>query len=271
MFKKLRYLFVFIVFVICLPMYSVEDRFDEKHTKNTTTTLKIVGKAISVELDRITQQIKNKDIDNKDINLEFVEELIKEEFSSIKTKIAHVVTHDLTKEQYDFVINILERCVSLFDTTVDDLKLMAQAILPHKGCKTFKEAFEKYCPKALTDNIHNQSNTFRMRVQLFKKLAKVDLRDIAFNNIKNFICKCGCLEDMCLMATVDLNDDKQALIVQWCCNYIVMVMAVPFAVFSGFTSPCSVCCDLKYEFERVGKIFLIMNTICGELLEAIKN
>ena len=98
MFKKLRYLFVFIVFGICLPIYSFEDRFDEKHTKNITAILKEVGKAISVDLDHIAQRISNEDINNEEINLEFVEKLIKKEFPAIKTKITHVVAHDLIKK-----------------------------------------------------------------------------------------------------------------------------------------------------------------------------
>ena len=143
MFKKLQYLFVFIVFGICLPIYSFEDRFDEKHIKNITAILKVVGKAISVELDHISQQIKNEDIDNKNIGLEFVEELIKKELPVIKTKIAHAVIHDLTKEQGDLVINFLERCVSLSDTTVDDLMLMIQAISSPKDRKIFYKKMEK--------------------------------------------------------------------------------------------------------------------------------
>ena len=117
-------------------------------------------------------------------------------------------------------------------------------------------------------NPGNQNNTFERRVQLLKEFEEVDLRDISLNVQKNFMCKYGYLEDMCLMATVDLNDDKQALLVQQYCNYIVGKIVLPFAVFNGDFVPFY---SLEHEFEEVGKVFLIMNTICGELLEAIKS
>ena len=130
------------------------------------------------------------------------------------------------------------------------------------------KSLKKYCSKELKKNLDNQNNTFERRVQFLKEFEKVDLRDVSLNAQKNLMCKYGCLEDMCLMATVDLNDDKQALLVQQCCNYIVGKIVLPFAVFNGDFVPFY---SLEHEFEEVGKIFLIMNTICSELLEAIKN
>jgi len=265
MFKKLQYLFGLVVLGICLPTQGFfDERPDEKHSQNIKTILKEVGNAVAVELGSISKQIPNKD--NGDIDLDQVERLIKQELPVIKTKIAHVVTHDLTKEQGSLVINLLENCKVLSETTVNDLMLMAQASSTYERREASKRAVEKYCPKKLKTQL-DQNTSVEVKDQLYKELESVDLRDVSFNTLKNFMCKYCYVEDIHWMAVVDLDNDKEALLVQRCCIYIVEKIAYPFVVFNDFYFfP-----GWEHEFKKVGKVFLIMNTICGELLEAIKH
>lgn len=205
MFKKLPYLFVLVVFGICMPAHG----FDKKHSQNIANILKIVGKAIQTELGSINKQASKEDID-----LAQVGKLIEQELPAIKTKIARVVMHDLTKEQRDLVIDLLKNCKALSATTVDDLMLMAQASSTYERREAMNKATQQYCPRDLAMRLQSGDITSAERIQLYKEFEKIDLHDASFNATKNFMCKSCCVEDISLMATVDLNGEKQALLVQ---------------------------------------------------------
>ncbi len=264
MFKKLQYLFGLVVFGICLSTHGFDKEqfelkqlesydqkieveldyildhttpkkeFYEKHSQNITAIFKEIGKAVAVELNHILYHITPNEDYFFPIDLDQVEKLINQELPAIKTKIAHVTTHDLTKEQRALVINLLENCKALSATTVDDLMLMAQILM------SFKTG-----PSDYTEASFNNA---------FKKIM-----------VWNYVY----IDNISLMveAEVDLNDDKQALLVQQCCIHILSKIVMPFHVFNNF----DFLPGWEREFEKVGKVFLIMNTICSELLEAIKH
>ncbi len=227
--------------------------------------LKVLGKAFEVELARVDKHASKEDID-----LVQVDQLIKQELQTIKTKVAHVVKYDLTEEQRAIVINVLRNCKAISVTTADDLMLMAQGCLTYERCEAMEKAMKKYCPE-LVKRIKNErakNTTPAKRIILSKELEKVDLRDLSFNALKNFMCKCCYLEeDINLMATIDLNDHKQALLVQQCCVYVAKTVALPFVMFND---PCYLFFDWQQAFKEVGNKFFIMNTICNQLLEAIE-
>ena len=274
MFKKLQHLVgltVFSIFSICLSTHGFYEfhegsRFDKKYVQNITTIIKGIGKVLAVELDHIAKQISNEnETKDEDIDLDQVEKLINQVLPAIKTKIAHFVIHDLTKEQRIIAINLLKNSKALSATTVDDLMSMGKASID----KALEVALEKYCPEKLKKYFLQHTPDNKMNIELYEKFEKVDLQNVSFNNIKRFMCNCVYLEDMLFIPEVDLNDDKQELLIQQLFIYIIKTIAFPFVVFNNDIYFSKECC--KHEFQKAGRVFLIMNAVCNELLEAINH
>ena len=110
--KKLQHLVgltVFSIFSICLSTHGFYELHKEflfdKEYQTMAAIVKRIGKIIAVELDPIAKQFPSTD---EGIDLDQVEKFINQLLPAIKTKIAHFVIHDLTKEQRIIMINLLK-------------------------------------------------------------------------------------------------------------------------------------------------------------------
>ncbi|TET06323.1 hypothetical protein E3J79_02400 [Candidatus Dependentiae bacterium] len=233
------------------------------HNKNIATIVKVLDKAIEVELGHIAEQMP-KDTDLDHIDLVQLDRLIKQELGAITTKVAYAVQHDLTQEQRAIVINLLHNLKDLSGITTDDLLLMAERCLTYEWSCALIKAIKKHCPKELKERMENNCFGWTLSIFLDKEFEKVDLGDASFNALKNFMCKCSYLEDVDFGATVDI-DNNQGILLQQCFNYVSCRIDAPSDIFDDF-------CFFpgwKDELKKTGDLFVIINTLCNQLLEAI--
>jgi hypothetical protein len=234
------------------------------HNENILTIVKVLDKALEVEFGHIAEQMP-KDTDLDHVNLVQLDRLIKQELEAIKTKVAYAVQHNLTQEQRALVINLLRNLKDLSMVTTDDLLLMAERCLTDGVDSALAVAVKKHCPKELIEKLENHRGLgFTSVLKEVQEFEKVDLGDASFNVLKNFMCKCCYVEDVCWMATVDIYDN-QRISLQQCFYYMGRRIAAPFVMFNDF-------CFFpgwQDELKKTGDLFVIINIVCSQLLEAI--
>lgn len=227
--------------------FSKQSNIQKKEVKRL---VEVLNHALSDEFAHINSQISS------DAAFDEVKQIIKQNLESIKVPFAFVnaVKHELTFEQRTFVIDILQNLKALSATTTHDLMLMAEV-----RSEALNKALEKYGSDLMQKNLHDCSG--QERIAYVKKLHKIDLHDESFNLLKNFMCQCAYLEDLCLIGNgEDENDYIQ--------NTLCIVPDTIAFLFVTFNDRYFVP-GWKKKFKKCGDIFAIVHMVSSSLLDAI--
>lgn len=263
--KKMVLLVPLAAMLTAVPSYCSQEDDDryhgsDAHGQDVATVVKVLDKALEVELSRIVQQMP-KDISSYE-DVALVDKLIKQDFKTITTKVAYAVKHDLTQEQRAIVINLLRNLKEVSAFTADDLILMAEDFLTYGRSEALQRAVEYYCPELK----RMQDVSVAEKIAVFKAFEKIDLHDSSFNALKSFMCKAGYLEEDLPLMTMHGIDDAQSTPLRRCFDGVAHAIAYPcVALNDSYFTP-----GWQYQFRLVGDVFAIMNPLCSQLLEAIE-
>jgi len=145
--------------------------------------------------------------------------------------------------------------------------LMASACDSYESREFLNKLLDECCPELMDEKeCCFREATWQQRIAWIKKFEKVDLGHLPCNTLKSFMCKAFylMLMDLHLMVIVDI--DYEDVLLQ---KYILCLqdaIALPLAVFNDFYFfP-----GWEDEFKKTGDLFVTINILCTQLLEAIE-
>ncbi len=272
--KFLKQLLFPLILVSSVPCVTLGiGSFNEKsnvssNKQNIRSIMKVIGRAIESELAFVDAncQMAYKESELVNIDLDQAEQFYQQRLPILVAKVSNAIKFELTKKQQTIVINLLHNLNILSTFTFDDLMKIAEGCSTYAKRKAFEGALKKYESDYYLKNSKVTDLTQEEKILRMREIEKIDLHNEVFNLQKKFMCYCSYLDDISSTMDIDLGNDNAALSFQRCCYCLGLAIAMPSVVFQDFYFfP-----GWDENFEKVAKIFCVINKVSSALLKEIE-